>query len=101
MKQENETYYCSRTWLNADDSPSTGSIVCYDGELDWADGKDIAMYVEVADCHGKVRLHKSYQDTTLEFVEKIDKMIEALSKFRSHLIQNSPHIPSRDNGTTE
>ena len=35
MKQENETYYCSRTWLNAADSPSTGSIVCYDGVKDW------------------------------------------------------------------
>ena len=27
------TYYKSETWLNTQDSPSTGSIVCYDGDI--------------------------------------------------------------------
>lgn len=28
------TYYKSEKWLNPQDSPSTGSIVCYDGDAE-------------------------------------------------------------------
>lgn len=89
-----KTYYKSVTQLNPDDSPSTGSIVCYDGDIEYSDdGVQPNMFVEIADCHGKVRLHQAHTDTTKEFIEKIGLMIIALNHFRNHLESKSPHKP--------
>lgn len=87
-------YYKSVTQLNPDDSPSTESIVCYDGDIEYSDdGVQPSVFVEIADCHGKVRLHQAHTDTTKEFVEKIDLMIIALNHFRNHLESKSPQKP--------
>ncbi|WP_280120473.1 hypothetical protein [Sangeribacter muris] len=47
------TYYKSETWLNTQDSPSTGSIVCYDGDIEYTEGESPCVFIEIADCHGK------------------------------------------------
>lgn len=89
-----ETFYKSEQWLNKENSPSTGSIVCFDGDVEYTEGLEPCVFVEIADCHQKVRLHKSHTDTTEEFIDKIDSMIIALKRFRSHLIYDSPHKPT-------
>lgn len=87
-----KTYYKSVTQLNPDDSPSTGSIVCYDGDIEYSDdGEQPCIFVEIADCHGKVRLHRSHTDTMEDFIGKIDAIIRQLSYFCKHLIYESPH----------
>ena len=58
----NETYYKSEDWLNGFESPSTGSIVCYDGWRDYSDG-----------------------DTIEDFIAKAKKMRNALTYFINHL----------------
>lgn len=88
-------YFKSEVWLNKEVSPSTGSIVCYDGDVEYSDdGVSPCTFVEIADCQSKVRLHQSHTDTTEEFIDKIDKMISSLTKFRAHLIYQSPHKPT-------
>ena len=90
---ERKKYYKTETWLNPEDSPSTGSIVCYDGDVEYTEGEAPCMFVEIADCHNKVRLHCAHTDTTEQFIDKLDKVINSLKRFRSHLIYQSPHKP--------
>ncbi len=78
------TYYKSEKWLNPPDSPSTGSIVCYDGMVDYSDGPDRYTFIELADCHQKVRLHKSHTDSTENFVDKLRAMRNEIDNFIQH-----------------
>ena len=84
------TYYSSRAWLNHPNSPSTGSVVCYDGI--WPENPKSAesetsphVYCEIADCHMKVRLHQSHQDSREDFIEKMKLLREEIDKFITHL----------------
>lgn len=95
MIMKRETHYKSERWLNSSDSPSTGSIVCYDGDVEYTEGVAPCVFVEFADCSGKIRLHQSHTDTTNEFIGKIDLMIIELTKFRNHLEFESPHNPEK------
>lgn len=45
-----KTFYSTRKWLNREESPSTGSIVCYDGEEDIHDKIYRNLFIEVKDC---------------------------------------------------
>lgn len=88
QKYNRNTYFKSEKWLNPTDSPSTGSIVCYDGIVDYSDGPDRCTFIEVSDCHGKIRLHKTHTDTTKEFLDKLKAIKKELTVFISHLEQN-------------
>lgn len=73
-----------RVWLNNEDSPSTGSIVVYHGPSNYpsSDGQEITVsFVEVADCHSKVRLHQTHKDTDEQFIEKVKLMRDTLTYF--------------------
>ena len=72
-----------RTWLNKKDSPNTGSLVIYDGESPWKQGKkkDNLCFIEFADCHGKIRLHKTDLDSSKDWIKKIEKIIESLELY--------------------
>lgn len=84
------TYYKSEKWLNSNDSPSTGSVVCYDGYIEYAEGESPCTFIEIADCHQKVRLHRCHTDSLKEFIEKIDKLSIEINKFKCHL-ENKLH----------
>lgn len=76
--------YNDRQWLNSDKSPSTGSVVAYDGPSNWDEGER-TVFFEVSDCHVKARLHKSKLDTTDDFISKMRKLAEAANRFADHL----------------
>lgn len=80
-----KTKYCKRVWLNQDDSPSTGSIVCYAGDLEWDDGWNPSYFVEVSDCHNKIRIHQSCQDTLEEYITKVRAMRDALTDYLNEI----------------
>lgn len=91
-----KTYYKLTRELNEEDSPSTGSITAYDGDIEYSDdGEQPCIFVEIADCNQKIRLHQSHTDTTADFLAKIGKMIDILKDFRFHLNNNSPHSPNK------
>lgn len=77
--------YCERMWLNADTSPSTGSIVAYDGLANWGDADHTATFLEVADCSEIVRLHQSDKDTTADMIDKLERMRGVIGRFIEHL----------------
>ena len=80
--------YAKRYWLNPDGHASTGSVVVFDGPSTWLDDQgnvERMMLVEIADCHGKVRLHQAKTDTREEFTAKVRMLRDVLSAFLGHL----------------
>ena len=78
-----KVYYSCRIWLNSENSRSTGSVVCFDGETEFSDGAD--LFIEIADCHGKVRLHKSSDDSVTEFIQKLSMLRNEVDSYINHL----------------
>lgn len=90
------SHYKLTSELNPQDSPSTGTLTCYDGDIEYSDdGVQPCIFIEIADCHQKIRLHMSHTDSIVDFLKKIEKMINALKKFEHHLIYVSPHSPNK------
>lgn len=79
--------YNTRVWLNPSNSSSSSSVVCFDGPAQWGDG-DIpyaAMFVEISDCHGKIRIHQSKFETREEFTKKVRLLRDTISDFLKYL----------------
>ena len=77
--------YKSNIELNKKNSASTGSVTCYAGKYPWPQHKGTYYFVEVADCQTKVRLHMSQTDTKKDFIKKVTKLRNELSKFLDYL----------------
>lgn len=80
-----KVYYKRSTWLNSDNSRSTGSMVCFDGKTEFSDGVGRDSFIEFADCHNKVRLHKTDDDSVTEFILKLTTMRNEIDTFIHHL----------------
>ena len=79
--------YSRRVWLNDENSPSTGSIVVFDGFVRNDKEGWRSTFLELSDCYGKARLHKASYDSMEDFIEKmkllrneIDSFIDDLEK---------------------
>lgn len=78
--------YVERVWLNPDMSDLTGSIVCFDGIVTDFEGKNYPeTFGEIADCHRKVRIHKTSDSTNEEFLFKLRSLRNEITKFITHL----------------
>jgi len=82
--------YNKRTWLNKDNSPSTGNVVAFEGDVLWRGEKIQSAFLSISDCNDIVRLHKTDEDTMEDFINKmtvlrneIDLFIEYL-KYKNH-----------------
>ena len=75
--------YNSRLWLNEKGKSSTGSIVAYEGPSDWSD--ENIIFLEISDCHEKVRLHKANNDSKKEFCNKLRIIAEEAERFARYL----------------
>ena len=79
------TYYSSRKGLNPKKSRSTGSVVCFDGMTESAEGLDRDSFIEISDCRGKVKLHKSSEDSPGAFILKLTLLRDEIDRFIDHL----------------
>lgn len=73
--------YNRRTWLNKATSLSTGSLVAIDGEFD---GERYTM-LQISDCYGIAKLHKSDYDTDQDFIDKLELLKDEVTLFIKHL----------------
>lgn len=81
-----EQPYSERVWLNKLGSSSTGSVVTYHGPSYWSTEEcPLSTRIEIADCHGKVRLHKTDADTMDEFINKLKLLSMVINNFIAHL----------------
>ncbi|MDR1343890.1 MAG: hypothetical protein LBJ39_00920 [Tannerellaceae bacterium] len=79
--------YNKRVWLNKDDSPSTGNVVAFDGEVTWRDEKIRDVFLSVSDCNVSARLHKSDDDTIEDFIDKMELLKTEIGLFIDYLKQ--------------
>lgn len=80
-----EVFYNRRIWLNDKTSSSTSSVVCFDGIVDSMDGLYRRMYLEIADCRNKIKLHQSYSETNEQFIDKLQNLRIEIDLFINHL----------------
>ena len=97
--QSGEKSFSRRVWLNPEGHASTGSVVVFDGPTTWLDNQgntETMRIVEIADCHGKVRLHQAKTDTLEQFEMKVRTLRDVLSDFLDHLdnVLNARDNPS-------
>jgi len=87
--------YSKREWLNKPESRSTGSVVAFDGYVDYGDGNGLerTMFLEIADCHCKTKLHKTNYDTVDDFIQKIELLQENIEQFINYLKLNRDSKP--------
>ena len=79
-----KTRYNHRIWLNKADSPSTGNLVCFDGNTTYNGN----MFVSISDCYQSVRLHLTEDDTIEDFIQKVKVLRDGISNFINHLENN-------------
>ena len=77
--------YNKRIWLNSEDSPSTGNIVCFDGDTKHNGNVARNIFVSISDCYNSARLHMTEDDSVEDFVKKITLLRDELTNFINHL----------------
>lgn len=77
--------YNKRQWLNSEDSPSTGNIVCFDGDTTHNGNVARNIFVSISDCYNSARLHMTEDDSVGDFIEKITLLRDELTNFINHL----------------
>lgn len=77
--------YNKRTWLNKDNSSSTGAVVCFDGKTTWHEEKMRNTFLQISDCSWSVRLHKTEDDSMVDFIDKIKLLRNEISCFVEYL----------------
>ena len=82
--------YNKRTWLNANLSDGTSSVVAFDGWVTYK-GKPVGeRFLEIADCRYKIRLHQTSDDTKNDFIIKMRLLRDNIIEFIEHLEINNP-----------
>ena len=79
--------YVKKIWLNPKDSASTGSIVVFDGPYKYkSDMEEIRdSFVEIKDCSNGIRLHRTFEDSEQNFINKVKILRDVLTDFIKHL----------------
>lgn len=80
--------YNKRVWLNKEGSPSTGNVVCFDGNTTWHGEKMRNTFLQISDCNWSIRLHKTEDDHIDDFIDKIKLLRDEIDKFATYLEQN-------------
>lgn len=77
--------YNKRTWLNNENSPSTGNVVCFDREVKYKDEKIRTTFISISDCYNTAKLHVAEYDTIDDFILKLEKLNSEIADFIDHL----------------
>lgn len=80
--------YQRRIWLNREDSPSTGNLVCFDGNRTWHGEVIRNTFLQISDCSWSIRLHKTEDDDIVDFIDKMKLLRNEVDKFISYLEEN-------------
>ncbi len=82
---EKKSIYNKRTWLNPDNSDSTGSVVAFDGKVTYHNEFLDSRFLEIADCKNKIRLHQTTDETKEDFIAKMKLLKSEIEQFINYL----------------
>ena len=77
--------YNKRTWLNKENSASTGNVVAFEGDVLYKGEKIHSAFLSISDCNVSARLHKTDEDTLQDFIDKMKVLKSEVELFISHL----------------
>ena len=80
--------YNKRTWLNNENSPSTGNVICFDEYTTYHGEQKRNIFLQVSDCNWAARLHKSENDSVVDFIDKVKLLYKEIGVFINHLENN-------------
>lgn len=76
--------YTKRTWLNKEDSPSLGSIVAFDGNIEYNDGTERTTFLAISDCSKTIKLIRNTESIE-DFIDKMKLLKSEIELFINHL----------------
>jgi len=82
--------YCKKVWIDKPDSPSTDSIVVFDGKMQWREEfpSKRESWIEIEGGDSKIRLCKGCEDTNEDYLQKIKTIRDTLNEYILHLMSN-------------
>lgn len=83
--------YKTEKWLNKPTSPSTGNVVCFDGNTTWHGEVIRNTFLQISDCNWAARLHKTEDDSITDFIDKLKLLRDEIGKFINHLESNKAY----------
>ena len=76
--------YNKRTWLNKDDSPSLGSVIAFDGNVEYSEGSERTTFLALSDCRFTIKLIKNTEPIE-DFISKMELLNTEIQLFINHL----------------
>jgi len=76
--------YNKRTWINKVTSPSTGSVVAFNGDVKYSDGNERTTFLEISDCYHTVRIIRNTENID-DFIDKMKLLKSEIELFINHL----------------
>lgn len=84
VSDDNESY-SKRVFLNKLNSASTGSVVTFDGIVQYKNERVRSTFLSISDCYVSARLHKADEDTADDFIDKMKLLKNEIELFINHL----------------
>lgn len=83
--------YNDRVWLNSKNDPSSGSLVIFSGPIKWnyKMKRRKTQFLELSDCHGKVRLHQTHEQSDKKWIKKMKLLKKSLDNYIKYLEKNN------------
>lgn len=79
--------YCNKEFLIDSSDYSTSSVVTFHGNIKWRknDNPESLSFLEIANCHFKTRLHRTYDMTHQEWVDQIRRLRDHINLYLDFL----------------
>ena len=85
----NKVLYNKRSWLNKEDSTSTGNVVA----MVYKDDYEVTTAcLSISDCYNSARLHKTGDDSMEDFINKMKVLNNDIESFINFLEINKNNL---------
>ena len=79
--------YNKRTWLNKENSPSLGSVIAFDGNVEYSEGSERTIFLALSDCRFTIKIQKNTESVD-DYIYKLELLKTEIELFIKHLKEN-------------
>lgn len=79
--------YNKRTWLNKENSPSLGSVIAFDGNVEYSEGSERTIFLALSDCRFTIKIQKN-TESVADYIYKLELLKTEIELFIKHLKEN-------------
>ena len=79
--------YSHRVWLDKGLTPSSRAVMVYHGPVQYKPDEepDVSTFIKLSSCHDEVHIHRTYEESMEEYIEKLLELKSVLEQFIWHL----------------